>query len=48
MKNVELHNYKMTNQLILFVIAFEATHTVMKFAIVPISVPFMCNIETVI
>lgn len=42
---MELHNYQMTNQFILFVIAFEATHTIMKFANVPTSVPFVNNID---
>lgn len=46
MKHVELPNYQMTNQLVLFVIAFEPTHTRIKFADVPITDPFVCNIDT--
>jgi len=46
MKHVELPNYQMTNQLVLFVIAFEATHTRIKFADVPVTDPFVCNIDT--
>lgn len=47
MKHVELPNYQTTNQLVLFVIAaFEATHTRIKFANVPVTDPFVCNIDT--
>ena len=45
MKHVELPNYWMTNQLVLFVISFEATHTRLQFADVPITDPFVCNID---
>lgn len=45
---MELPNYQMTNQLVLFVIAFEATHTMIKFADVPVTDPFVCNIDNVI
>lgn len=46
MKHVELPNYQMTNQLVLFVITFEAMHTRIKFADVPVTDPFVCNVDT--